>query len=142
MLWAGEPISQQHHQQHHLHQQQQLRHHHHPQHRHNVTSARLQRESQSFDDLNCGGAARDLMYAGVRQGRQQRKSNPNLLDILPPPPVYAPPSLPPSKCHTPVYSRGQEALCHHQDQVRKRVIKYIFFLQCLLYLVFTIHDLF
>jgi len=52
----------------------------------------FKRESHSFDNLNTSGSE---IYAGVHKPPSfHRRSNPNILDLLPPPPVYAPPSLP------------------------------------------------
>ena len=52
----------------------------------------FQRESHSFDNLNTSGSE---IYAGVHKVQSRhRRSNPNILDLLPPPPIYAPPSLP------------------------------------------------
>ena len=52
----------------------------------------LKIESQSFDNLNSSGSE---IYAGVPKAPySHRRSNLNILDLLPPPPIYAPPSLP------------------------------------------------
>ena len=52
----------------------------------------LKRESHSFDNLNSSNSE---IYAGVNKAKAcKRRSNPNILDLLPPPPIYAPPSLP------------------------------------------------
>ena len=53
------------------------------------------RESRSSDNLlrDGSGLAESGCYAGVHVAAHRRRSNPNILDLLPPPPVYAPPSL-------------------------------------------------
>ena len=51
----------------------------------------FKRESYSFDNLK--SSQRNIQpYAGIHKSNQpyHRRSNPNLLDILPPPPLYAP----------------------------------------------------
>ena len=59
----------------------------------------LKRESHSFDNLNTSGSD---IYAGVHKPPSyHRRSNPNILDLLPPPPIYAPPSLPMHRIYSP-----------------------------------------
>jgi hypothetical protein len=69
LLWPREAavdLQHNHHLQHQQQQQQQQRQQHQPR---GVSSGRhrLQRESQSFDDLNYGGSGGGGIYAGVRQ---------------------------------------------------------------------------
>ena len=62
-----------------------------------VSTMQFKRESHSFDNLNTSGSD---IYAGVHKAQSfHRRSNPNILDILPPPPIYAPPSLPRNKIY-------------------------------------------
>ena len=59
----------------------------------------LKRESHSCDNLNTSGSD---IYAGVHKPPScHRRSNPNILDLLPPPPIYAPPSLPLHRIYSP-----------------------------------------
>ena len=58
---------------------------------------RLKRASQSFDESGEDFSSRHLKHRAYRQ-----RSNPNILDLIPPPPpLYAPPSLPQESLYTP-----------------------------------------
>ena len=69
------------------------------------SKSQFKRESLSFDNLKTSCSE---IYSDVHKAPfSHRRSNPNILDILPPPPIYAPPSLPRNTIyHPPSYGDG------------------------------------
>ena len=74
---------------------------------------RLKRGSQSFDE--CGNEDYSSRQYKPTRAYHRQRSNPNILDLIPPPPpLYAPPSLPPND--SPVNN-------HHPYDVNQRSSK-------------------